>query len=179
MLAAPAPARAPTALTSPLVISIAVPALPAPVAAIPVLASILQAARLIQITPEDESGVAHLPEGGMRRVTYSLSTSKLSVSPALSALTQHNISFFDEYGRDFQMPLATYAPSYRGAVQSWIRTSSVRNEYVLSHGANLSSALSAQGYDPMNPSMADIQWAYELSGRQWKTRFHFWPRPGT
>ena len=126
--------------------------------------------------PEDESGVAHLPEGGMRRATYSLSTSKLRVSPALSALTQHNISFFDEYGRDFQMPLATYAPSYQGTVQNWIRTSSVRNEYVLSHGANLSSALSAQGYDPMNPSMADIQWRMSYQANNGNA-FHFGQGP--
>jgi hypothetical protein len=127
-------------------------------------------------TPEDESGVAHLPEGGVRRATYSLSTSKLRVSPALSALTQHNISFFDEYGRDFQMPLATYAPSYQGTVQNWIRTSSVRNEYVLSHGANLSSALSAQGYDPMNPSMADIQWRMSYQANNGNA-FHFGQGP--
>jgi hypothetical protein len=109
-------------------------------------------------TPGDESGVAHLPDAGMRRAIYSLSTSKLRVSPALSALTRHNISFFDEYGRDFQMPLATFAPSYQGAVQNWIRTSSGRSEYVLSNGGNLSTAFSAQGYDPLDPSMADIQW---------------------
>ena len=74
------------------------------------------------------------------------------------------------------MPLATYAPSYQGTVQNWIRTSSVRNEYVLSHGANLSSALSAQGYDPMNPSMADIQWRMSYQANNGNA-FHFGQGP--
>ncbi|MBT5887562.1 MAG: S8 family serine peptidase, partial [Acidiferrobacteraceae bacterium] len=53
---------------------------------------------------------------GKNNKVYSLSASRLKVSPALSALTTQSVTFFDGYDRDFQMPLATLAPSYAGVL---------------------------------------------------------------
>ena len=89
---------------------------------------------------------------------YSLSASRLKVTPALSALTAQSVTFFDGYDRDFQIPLATLAPSYAGVLNTWMRDGYERQEYTLGSDSGLSYAFSANGYDPMNPSLADVQW---------------------
>ncbi|MDB3946172.1 S8 family serine peptidase [Gammaproteobacteria bacterium] len=93
-----------------------------------------------------------------KKKKYSLANSSLRVSPALSNLTNQSVSFFDEYDRDFQTPLATYAPSYQGIVQSWVKTTEGRNDYVMDNGRGLSYAFSAQDYNAVDPSLADIEW---------------------
>ena len=52
---------------------------------------------------------------------YPFSTSHLKVTPALSALTVQSVTFFDGYDRDFQIPLATLAPSYADVLNTWMR----------------------------------------------------------
>jgi len=93
-----------------------------------------------------------------KKKKYSLATSSLRVSPALSNLTNQSVSFFDEYDRDFQIPLATYAPSYQGILQNWVKTTEGRNDYVMDNGRGLSYAFSAQDYNAVDPSLADIEW---------------------
>ena len=89
---------------------------------------------------------------------YPFSTSHLKVTPALSALTVQSVTFFDGYDRDFQIPLATLAPSYGDVLNTWMRDGHERHEYTLGSDSGLSYAFSANGYDPMNPSLADVQW---------------------
>ena len=89
---------------------------------------------------------------------YPFSTSRLKVTPALSALTVQSVTFFDGYDRDFQIPLATLAPSYADVLNTWMRDGYERHEYTLGSDSGLSYAFSANGYDPMNPSLADVQW---------------------
>lgn len=89
---------------------------------------------------------------------YPFSTSRLKVTPALSALTEQSVTFFDGYDRDFQIPLATLGPSYAGVLDTWMRDGYERHEYILGSDSGLSYAFSANGYDPMSPSFADVQW---------------------
>jgi hypothetical protein len=107
---------------------------------------------------------------GKNNKVYSLSTSHLKVSPALSALTTQSVTFFDGYDRDFQMPLATLAPSYAGVLNTWMRDGYERQEYTLGSNSGLSYAFSANGYDPMNPSLSDVQWRMSFNdpnGMDW------------
>ena len=107
---------------------------------------------------------------GKNNKVYSLSTSHLKVSPALSALTTQSVTFFDGYDRDFQMPLATLAPSYAGVLNTWMRDGYERHEYTLGSNNGLSYAFSANGYDPMNPSLANVQWRMSFNdpnGMDW------------
>jgi len=107
---------------------------------------------------------------GKNNKVYSLSTSHLKVSPALSALTTQSVTFFDGYDRDFQMPLATLAPSYAGVLNTWMRDGYERQEYTLGSNSGLSYAFSANGYDPMNPSLANVQWRMSFNdpnGMDW------------
>jgi hypothetical protein len=107
---------------------------------------------------------------GKNNKIYSLSASHLKVSPALSALTTQSVTFFDGYDRDFQMPLATLAPSYAGVLNTWMRDGYERQEYTLGSNSGLSYAFSANGYDPMNPSLADLQWRMSFNdpnGMDW------------
>ena len=107
---------------------------------------------------------------GKNNKIYSLSASHLKVSPALSALTTQSVTFFDGYDRDFQMPLATLAPSYAGVLNTWMRDGYERHEYTLGSNNGLSYAFSANGYDPMNPSLADVQWRMSFNdpnGMDW------------
>ena len=101
---------------------------------------------------------------------YPFSTSRLMVTPALSALTVQSVTFFDGYDRDFQIPLATLAPSYADVLNTWMRDGHERHEYTLGSDSGLSYAFSAKGYDPMNPSFADVQWRMSFndpSGLDW------------
>jgi hypothetical protein len=80
------------------------------------------------------------------------------------------VTFFDGYDRDFQMPLATLAPSYAGVLNTWMRDGYERQEYTLGSNSGLSYAFSANGYDPMNPSLADVQWRMSFNdpnGMDW------------
>ncbi|MCP4879574.1 MAG: S8 family serine peptidase [Gammaproteobacteria bacterium] len=107
---------------------------------------------------------------GKNNKIYSLSASHLKVSPALSALTTQSVTFFDGYDRDFQMPLATLAPSYARVLNTWMRDGYERHEYTLGSDSGLSYAFSANGYDPMNPSLAGVQWRMSFNdpnGRGW------------
>ncbi len=107
---------------------------------------------------------------GKNNKIYSLSASRLKVTPALSALTTQSVTFFDGYDRDFQMPLATLAPSYAGVLNTWMRDGYERHEYTLGSDSGLSYAFSANGYDPMNPSLADVQWRIsfnDANGMDW------------
>ena len=107
---------------------------------------------------------------GKNNKIYSLSASHLKVSPALSALTTQSVTFFDGYDRDFQMPLATLAPSYAGVLNTWMRDGYERQEYTLGSNSGLSYAFSANGYDPMNPSLANVQWRMSFNdpnGMDW------------
>lgn len=101
---------------------------------------------------------------------YPFSTSHLKVTPALSALTVQSVTFFDGYDRDFQIPLATLAPSYADVLNTWMRDGHERHEYTLGSDSGLSYAFSAKDYDPMNPSFADVQWRMSFndpSGLDW------------
>ena len=89
---------------------------------------------------------------------YSLSASPLKVTPALSALTTQSATFFDGYDRDFQIPLATLAPSYADVLDTWMRDGYERHEYTLESDSGLSYAVSANGYNAMDPSLSDLQW---------------------
>ena len=95
---------------------------------------------------------------GKNNKVYALSASPLKVTPALSALTTQSVTFFDGYDRDFQIPLATLAPSYSDVLNTWIREGYERHEYTLGSDSGLSYAFSANGYNPMDPSLSDLQW---------------------
>ena len=95
---------------------------------------------------------------GKNNKIYALSASPLKVTPALSALTTQSVTFFDGYDRDFQIPLATLAPSYADVLNTWMREGYERHEYTLGSDSGLSYAFSANGYNPMDPSLSDLQW---------------------
>ena len=95
---------------------------------------------------------------GKNNKVYALSASPLKVTPALSALTGQSVTFFDSYDRDFQIPLATLAPSYADVLNTWMRDGYERHEYTLGSDSGLSYAFSANGYDPLDPSLSDLQW---------------------
>ena len=99
---------------------------------------------------------------------HSFSSTNLRVSPALSNLTNQSVTFFDEYDRDFQIPLATYAPSYNNAVRDWIRTGPDLGESVTRVSPGLSYTVSTRGYNPMAPSLSDLDWrlSYQAAGSQ-------------
>ena len=104
--------------------------------------------------------------------SFGLSKSRLKVSSALSALTQHRVSFFDAYGRDFQIPLATYAPSYQGILENWMKNSVDHPETTSVDGDGLSYSFSARDYNPLDPSLSDIQWGMSYQKVDGNT-FHF------
>ena len=97
---------------------------------------------------------------------YSFAKSSLRVSPALAALTRESVTFFDEYDRDFQIPLATFAPGYHGTLGAWVRTGDSRYEYTLGSDTGLSYAFSANGYDPDDSSLSDIQFRLSYQEEQ-------------
>jgi len=101
---------------------------------------------------------------------YPVAKSSLRVSPALAALTRESVTFFDEYDRDFQIPLATFAPGYHGTLGAWVRTDNSYHEYTSVSDSGLSYGFSANGYDPADSSLADIQFRLsyqEEQGRAW------------
>ena len=123
-------------------------------------------------TETESLGDIYSAARSMSRERYSLASSKLRVSPAFSALTQHEITFFDAYGRDFKMPLATYAPNYQGALENWMRKSGQPHEHVVSNDGVISTAFSSFGYDASDPSLADIGWRLSYQGATGNT-LHF------
>lgn len=101
---------------------------------------------------------------------YPFAKSSLRVSPPLAALSRESVTFFDEYDRDFQIPLATYVPGYQGTLAAWVRTGNSHYEYTSGSDSGLSYGFSANGYDPADPSLADIQFRLsyqEEQGRAW------------
>ena len=107
---------------------------------------------------------------GKNNKIYALSASPLKVTPALSALTTQSVTFFDDYDRDFQIPLATLAPSYADVLNTWMRDGYERHEYTLESDSGLSYAVSANGYNPMDPSLSDLQWRMSFNnpkGMNW------------
>jgi len=107
---------------------------------------------------------------GKNNKVYALSASPLKVTPALSALTTQSVTFFDGYDRDFQIPLATLAPSYADVLNTWMRDGYERHEYTLGSDSGLSYAFSANGYDPLDPSLSDLQWRMSFNnpkGMNW------------
>lgn len=107
-----------------------------------------------------------------RQKTFGLARSRLKVSSALSPLTQHRVSFFDAYGRDFEIPLATYTPSYQGILKNWMKNSVDYPETTSIEGSGLSYSFSARDYNPLDPSLSDIQWGMSYQGVAGNT-FHF------
>jgi len=97
------------------------------------------------------------------RTMYSVAESQLKVSPALAALTQHSISFFDQYDRDFQMPLATYSTSYQGALRRWMERTINDGPYQVFDDGKLSARFSSLHYDSQDPKFAgiDVQMRYQ------------------
>jgi len=87
---------------------------------------------------------------------YSLSSSKLRVSHALAALTPESISFFDKYDRDFQIPLATFAPSYSGTLDRWMKVEDSRSHSSQKFEDGLSFIVDSEQYNPNDPSLSDI-----------------------
>ncbi len=87
---------------------------------------------------------------------YSLSSSKLRVSHALAALTAESITFFDKYDRDFQIPLASFAPSYSGTLNRWMTTEDSQQEINQIVGDGLSFVVDTEQYNPIDPSLSDI-----------------------
>ena len=107
---------------------------------------------------------------GKNNKVYALSASPLKVTPALAALTTQSVTFFDGYDRDFQIPLATLAPSYADVLDTWMRDGYERQEYTLGSDSGLSYAVSANGYNPMDPSLSDLQWRMSFNnpeGADW------------
>ena len=107
---------------------------------------------------------------GRNNKIYALSASPLKVTPALAALTTQSVTFFDGYDRDFQIPLATLAPSYADVLDTWMRDGYERYEYTLGSDSGLSYAFSANGYNPMDPSLSDLQWRMSFNnpkGMNW------------
>ena len=107
---------------------------------------------------------------GKNNKVYALSASPLKVTPALSALTTQSVTFFDGYDRDFQIPLATLAPSYADVLNTWMRDGYERHEYTLGSDSGLSYAFSANGYNPLDPSLSDLQWRMSFNnpeGMNW------------
>jgi len=97
------------------------------------------------------------------RAVYSVAESQLKVSPALAALTQHSITFFDQYDRDFQMPLATYSTSYQGALRRWMERTVNDGPYQVFDDGRLSARFSSLHYDSQDPKFAgiDVQMRYQ------------------
>ena len=99
---------------------------------------------------------------------HSFTSTNLRVSPALSNLTGHSVTFFDEYDRDFQIPLATFAPSYNTAVRDWMRKVPNFGESITQVSPRLSYTVSTNGYNPTAPSLSDLDWrlSYQADGNQ-------------
>ena len=95
---------------------------------------------------------------------YSLSSSKLRVSHALAALTSESISFFDKYDRDFQIPLATFAPTYSGTLDRWMKADNSRSDSSQKFEDDLSFVVDTEQYNPNDPSLSDIP--FHLSYRE-------------
>ena len=97
------------------------------------------------------------------RAVYSVAESQLKVSPALAALTQHSITFFDQYDRDFQMPLATYVTSYQGALRRWMERTIYDGPFQVFDDGKLSARFSSLHYDSQDPKFAgiDLQMRYQ------------------
>ncbi len=97
------------------------------------------------------------------RAVYSVAESQLKVSPALAALTQHSVSFFDQYDRDFQMPLATYITSYQGALRRWMERTIYDGPFQVFDDGKLSARFSSLHYDAQDPKFAgiDVQMRYQ------------------
>ena len=107
-----------------------------------------------------------------RQKRFGLAKAKLKVSSALSALTQQRVSFFDAYDRDFEIPLATYAPSYQGILENWMENSVDYPETTSIEGGGLSYSFSARDYNPLDPSLSDIEWGMSYQKVDGNT-FHF------
>lgn len=95
---------------------------------------------------------------------YSLSSTRLRVSHALAALTSESISFFDKYDRDFQIPLATFAPSYHGTLDRWMKAENNRSDSSQKFEDGLSFAVDTEQYNPNDPSLSGIP--FHLSYRE-------------
>jgi len=107
-----------------------------------------------------------------RQKRFGLPKAKLKVSSALSALTQHRVSFFDAYDRDFEIPLATYAPTHQGILENWMKSSVDYPETTSIEGNGLSYSFSARDYNPSDPRLSDIQWGMSFQDTDGGT-FHF------
>ena len=87
---------------------------------------------------------------------YSLSSSKLRVSHALAALTSESIAFFDKYDRDFQIPLASFSPSYSGTLNRWMTAEDSRSDSNENFEDGLTFVVDTEDYNPNDPSLSDI-----------------------
>jgi len=98
-----------------------------------------------------------------RAKVYSLSSTRLRVSHALAALASESISFFDKYDRDFQIPLATFAPSYSGTLDQWMKAEDNRGDSSQKFEDGLSFVVDTEQYNRNDPSLSDIP--FDLSYR--------------
>jgi hypothetical protein len=96
---------------------------------------------------------------------YSLSSSRLRVSSALAALIPERIAFFDEYDRDFQIPLASFAPSYDGILNRWIKSEDTPDQSSTTIPDGFSYTVSADHYDPSHPRLSDLDFNLSYQAR--------------
>ena len=100
---------------------------------------------------------------------FSLSSSGLKASQALAALTSESFTFFDEYDRDFAIPLASIAPSYSGTLNRWMTANDSRRDVNHNIEDGLSFVVDTEQYNPNNPSLSDIFFHlnYREGGLEW------------
>jgi hypothetical protein len=96
---------------------------------------------------------------------YALSSSRLRVSSALAALIPERIAFFDEYDRDFQIPLASFAPSYDGILNRWIKSEDTPDQSRTNIPDGFSYTVSADHYDPSHPRLSDLDFNLSYQAR--------------
>jgi len=96
---------------------------------------------------------------------YGYAAATLLATPAASELTNGTITLFDEYDRDFQIPLASFAPSYSDVISTWMRDGYERHEFTQAIGGGLSYAYSANRYNPVDPDISDIEWRMSYQGQ--------------
>ncbi len=86
------------------------------------------------------------------------------MSQALAVLASERIAFFDKYDRDFQIPLATFAPSYHGTLDRWMKAENNRSDSSQKFEDGLSFAVDTEQYNPNDPSLSGIP--FHLSYRE-------------
>jgi len=96
---------------------------------------------------------------------YALSSSRLRVSSALAVLSPERIAFFDEYDRDFQIPLASFAPSYDGILNRWIKSEDTPDQSSTNIPDGFSYTVSADHYDPSHPRLSDLDFNLSYQAR--------------